>query len=257
MKKTNIVISILFHAALIGVALRFAVSHEKIQDIEPISFEIIEMKESALNQENFALTQNAAPPKNIPEPGKNIPETLPQYPAENTEPTLEKTPALLHKKRDAVIPLPMPPEENTVPETTAQSPVRPVAIPEKQIEEKPEEKKVPIQKNPKEDRVAEASLSSVPTVSAKPDIPPRAKNRITPSYPRSARRRNREGCVSVKAHIAEDGTVTKTEVVASSGYDDLDLAATKAINTAAFVPAEKNGRPASGELLLVFEFKLK
>ena len=86
---------------------------------------------------------------------------------------------------------------------------------------------------------------------------PKAKNRIIPAYPRSARRRNREGCVSVKAHIANDGTVTKTEVVSSSGHDDLDRAAAKAVETAEFIPAEEDGQTTAGELLLVFEFRLK
>jgi protein TonB len=233
------------------VALRFAVSHEKIPDIEPISFEIIEMRAGDNPPSDPVPAQNVTSEKPVPEtvhPEPKKTETLIQ---KNETPRLPK-------EKEHVVPIRIPHEkEKPTPEKTVKSPVKPAAITKEITEENPKAAASPAQEKPDGDTAAEKPILCNSPVSVRTVIQPKAKNRIVPIYPRSARRRNREGCVSVKAHIAEDGTVTKTEVVASSGYDDLDLAATKAINTAAFVPAEKNGRPASGELLLVFEFKLK
>ena len=62
---------------------------------------------------------------------------------------------------------------------------------------------------------------------------PIALNRIVPVYPRSARRRGHEGCVTVEISVAEDGNVVGAEVVASSGHDELDQAALQAALAAA------------------------
>ena len=86
---------------------------------------------------------------------------------------------------------------------------------------------------------------------------PIALNRIVPVYPRSARRRGHEGCVTVSISVAEDGKIVSAEVVASSGHDELDAAALAAVRTARFAPATENGVSVRGELRLTFDFRLK
>ena len=86
---------------------------------------------------------------------------------------------------------------------------------------------------------------------------PIALNRIVPVYPRSARRRGHEGCVTVEISVAEDGNVVGAEVVASSGHDELDAAALAAVRTARFAPATEDGVSVRGELRLTFDFRLK
>lgn len=86
---------------------------------------------------------------------------------------------------------------------------------------------------------------------------PIALNRIVPVYPRSARRKGHEGSTTVEIVVADDGTVSHADVVASSGYAELDAAALGAVRTARFAPATEDGVSVSGRLRLTFDFKLK
>lgn len=86
---------------------------------------------------------------------------------------------------------------------------------------------------------------------------PKAIGRIEPAYPRSARRRGREGIVTIEAAVEETGQVADVAVVATSGHDDLDSAAIKAVRKAKFVPANDNGQSVAAKLRLTFNFRLK
>ena len=86
---------------------------------------------------------------------------------------------------------------------------------------------------------------------------PMALNRIVPTYPRSARRRGREGVVTIEIVVSGSGAVTKVDVIGSSGHSDLDSAAVSAVKTAHFAPATEDGVQVEGRLRLTFEFKLK
>ena len=86
---------------------------------------------------------------------------------------------------------------------------------------------------------------------------PMALNRIVPVYPRSARRRGREGVVALEILVSGSGSVSKAYVVGSSGHSDLDAAALSAVNTARFAPATEDGVQVEGRLRLTFEFRLK
>lgn len=86
---------------------------------------------------------------------------------------------------------------------------------------------------------------------------PKAIGRIEPVYPRSARRRGREGMVTIEAAVEETGQVGDVAVVATSGHDDLDSAAIKAVRKAKFVPANDKGRSVAAKLRLTFNFRLK
>ena len=86
---------------------------------------------------------------------------------------------------------------------------------------------------------------------------PRALNKIVPVYPRSARRRGREGVVMLEIAVSELGTVDEVAIIEGSGYKDLDSAAISAVRTARFEPATEDGNQVSGRLRLTFEFKLR
>ena len=86
---------------------------------------------------------------------------------------------------------------------------------------------------------------------------PRALNRIVPVYPRSARRRGREGSVVVEISVSGSGEVSAVEVVSGSGCKELDAAAVSAVRTARFAPATEDGVRVHGRLRLTFEFKLR
>ena len=63
------------------------------------------------------------------------------------------------------------------------------------------------------------------------------------AYPSSARRKHHEGVVVVRVQIMEDGRVEKSEIVSSSGFEDLDEAALKAARDWRFEPALQDGQP--------------
>ena len=86
---------------------------------------------------------------------------------------------------------------------------------------------------------------------------PCALNRISPVYPRAARRKGHEGRVTVEVDVAEDGGIVRAEVVASSGFPELDAAAVSAVRTARFAPATEDGVSVRGLLRLTFDFRLR
>ena len=86
---------------------------------------------------------------------------------------------------------------------------------------------------------------------------PVALNKIIPVYPRSARRKGHEGCVTVEILVSEDGFVSGAEIVSSSGHAELDSAALGAVRTTKFAPATEDGASVTGRLRLTFNFKLE
>lgn len=75
--------------------------------------------------------------------------------------------------------------------------------------------------------------------------PPRILQKVEPRYPESARRDGVEGSVTVKIEIMENGKPGNVWVVGSSGRNELDEAAVKAVERWRFVPARDsvNGQP--------------
>ena len=103
----------------------------------------------------------------------------------------------------------------------------------------------------------EAPQSSADTEHAAVVSPPTALNRITPVYPRSARRKGREGRVTLDVCVSPEGKVVDATVVVSSGFADLDHSALDAASSARFAPATQDDTPIEGCVRLTFDFKLK
>ena len=102
-----------------------------------------------------------------------------------------------------------------------------------------------------------APQSSADTEHAAVVSPPTALNRITPVYPRSARRKGREGRVTLDVCVSPEGKVVDATVVVSSGFADLDHSALDAASSARFAPATQDDTPIEGRVRLTFDFKLK
>lgn len=266
MSVKNLILSFALHAGIILLAILgiAAISRQEYSDA-PIFFEIVEMNEAAQaevgnsqsgGEENLIAKSVAAksdavssvasspkvepvqvPPKICEAPGK---------PKSNTAKIEAQNPLPIPvSDRHAALPEQPIPEMETISPAPSSGQVPPVGSQAQSAE---------VSQDPK----SNAALQNQPPKSRAQIISqPQARNRITPVYPRSARRRQREGCVSIKARIARDGGVAKTEIAVSSGHADLDRAAAEAVATAEFAPAEENGQPTEGEVLLVFEFKLK
>jgi protein TonB len=75
-----------------------------------------------------------------------------------------------------------------------------------------------------------------------------------PRYPKRSLRRGEEGVVSVRAQIGPDGVPTSVSIVSGSGSRDLDRAALEAVRRWRFRPAQQNGRPTVGTVVIPIEF---
>lgn len=100
------------------------------------------------------------------------------------------------------------------------------------------------------------SAASAPR-QARVDAPPRPRRPIRPDYPRASRKRGEEGSVLVEIGVDAAGRVSVAEVLASSGFAELDAAALKAVRAAAFTPAESDGKPVPSVARLTLTFRLK
>lgn len=76
-----------------------------------------------------------------------------------------------------------------------------------------------------------------------------------PQYPRQALRRGERGNVLVRVEVGPDGVPVSVSVAQSSGSRLLDRAATDAVLRWHFQPAELNGQPTVGTVLVPIEFR--
>ena len=226
MKRWPTVASVAIHAAAVGaLAWSFAPDAPPPGQI-PVCFVVVE-----------AAAPEAAPPAElfaqaVPHDAEEAP--VPPEPPARGGCAEEAAPAIA-----AVLGEPAPPPESW-PEP---EPVRRPAPPARS--EPP-----PPAPAPDAPAVAEAERSAIA-------VPPSALNTIAPVYPRSARRKGREGDVTLELSVTAEGTVSGVAVVATSGFADLDRAAVDAARAARFAPATEDSRPVEGRVRLSFEFKLK
>jgi protein TonB len=92
-----------------------------------------------------------------------------------------------------------------------------------------------------------------------PDRPatPLLKKNPPPAYPVSARRRGYQGLVLLKVLVGANGSVEKTEIDQSCGYDILDRTALTAVRTWRFEPGIKDGKKVRMWVKVPVRFKLK
>ena len=89
------------------------------------------------------------------------------------------------------------------------------------------------------------------------EAPAGPKQQIRPQYPRGARQRGEEGMVKLSVGVDVFGAVSGVSVSLSSGFEELDAAAVKAVKRALFIPASVDGRAVDSTVSLTFVFKLK
>lgn len=70
-----------------------------------------------------------------------------------------------------------------------------------------------------------------------PKIKPKLLRAPPPVYPETLQQQNIEGAVRLKLSVTKDGTIDSVEVVTSSGYTEMDQAASDAAYTYRFSPA--------------------
>lgn len=91
---------------------------------------------------------------------------------------------------------------------------------------------------------------------ARGDSPePIAGQNPSPRYPSGALRRRESGTVMVRVDVGPDGVPTSTSLVEGSGSRDLDKAALDAVRRWRFRPAQINGQPTVGSVVVPISFE--
>ncbi len=85
---------------------------------------------------------------------------------------------------------------------------------------------------------------------------PRFLKRVIPSYPPFARRRGKEGKVTLQLMIDESGKLINIEVIEKPGFG-FELSAIDAIRKSTFLPAIKDGKAVRSRVILPVRFVLK
>ena len=232
MKFSNMLLSLLLHAGLVAGVMHGMQRRDEDSE-EPFELEFFEILEEC----TVEISKPIEPVK--ADGGKAIEVEPPApNPTESVEGDLIQTQSPDGEGEAG-------PEENETKEVA------------KEKEEEKEKEEVndgrnPIDAGDESEAVKPAQEERSKVVSA-----PAALNRIVPVYPRSARRRGREGIVTLEISVSGSGEVSGVEVLAGSGYEDLDSAAVSAVRTARFAPATEDGVQVCGCLRLSFEFKLR
>ncbi len=231
MKFRYIIASLAIHAAIIGPMVGFIhlqpSSDQTPEQPVPIFFEIVEEALPSTPDEQSGTVP--MPPK------ETVPEEMPEDVGTDPE-NMGMVPENMGTVPENVETIP-----EDMPEDMGTDPI------ENTENEKISDAKAEETVNDKEESVEQARVMSAPV----------ALNKIIPVYPRSARRRGHEGCVTVEISVAEDGHVSGAEIVSSSGHAELDSAALGAVRTAKFAPATEDGGSVTGRLRLTFNFKLE
>ncbi|RYZ74064.1 MAG: TonB family protein [Lysobacteraceae bacterium] len=76
-----------------------------------------------------------------------------------------------------------------------------------------------------------------------------------PRYPAEALRRGESGTVLVRVEVDANGTPSGVALMQRSGSRDLDRAAMEAVRRWRFLPAQRDGRPVPGSLVIPMDFK--
>lgn len=82
------------------------------------------------------------------------------------------------------------------------------------------------------------------------------RGQVRPVYPLGARRRGEEGRVALEAEVASDGHAAAVRILESSGHDELDRAARRAIERASFTPALEAGHAVAARARITIVFRL-
>ena len=231
MHTSDLIVSIAFHAAVIGAAAWAYRLPEPNAEDETLPAEMFfEVVEAAPPEQPEVPEQpEASEQPEVPEPQEV--QEVPQVPDVPDVPEVPDNPEIPEIPDN-----PEPPEAPEPPET-------PEPPPPPEPSEAPETPSLPLP-------VADQEQAQVMSA-------PRALNKILPRYPRSARRKGHEGSVTVEVEVNESGEVSASGVVSSSGHRELDDAALDAVETIRFAPATKDGLNVGGRIRLTFEFKLQ
>ena len=115
-------------------------------------------------------------------------------------------------------------------------------------------------RNSLDDKVVSAASRQTKTTfdgyNSSVEAQPRYQDNPLPEYPLLARRRNLEGVVWLRVHVAPNGTVRKVSLEKTSGHELLDRSAQNAVRNWTFMPAMRAGVPVECQVKVPVHFQL-
>ena len=138
-------------------------------------------------------------------------------------------PKKVEKKKETVLPKPLPMAEDAIPKPSAQ----PV------VDSRPTENKAPVPET-----YTEANFKANYGINPKPVYPPLAVNR------------GWEGKVLLRVSVSAEGTPLSVSIHQSSGHESLDDAAVEAVEKWKFIPAKKGEKAVPCNVIVPINFSL-
>ena len=210
-----ILLSLLFHLVLVPT-LGWAMGRNMFQN--PPRQEVIELEMVSLPPEPQPLVQPPVQEQKIVKPQEIVPKQPTPKPVVTPEKPVAK-PTPIAREKGAVTDRVASPSPNT--NTQPSREVSPPAT-------GPVNNNLPIQENP----------PPPPPPRQVVYLPPQLLKKVEPPYPSSAREKGLEGTAVIRVEILENGQVGDVAVKKSSGHQELDEAAIKAVKKWRFVPAK-------------------
>jgi protein TonB len=227
----------------------------------------------------------APPPEPIPVEIVTLPAPVPEPPAPAPQPVPETPPP-----RPVELPLPTPPPPVTPQQivvatrevaTPPQGDEKPNAAPEKPEPQqkpqpmpppKPQAKPEPPKPEPPPEREVTGAIAlskpavkprdqitdadhKLPPIVVRPLPPGRAGNSLMPSYPSAARANGLQGRVVLLVTLSLEGRPRRIDIARSSGYDQLDESAVRAVWLWRFYRTD-SGPPAEATIEIPLDFRL-
>lgn len=243
--RLAVAVVLLVHLALIAVAITHTTQYHPLDLINPAE------------QTSVEVTMVEAPTPEPP-PVTHIDEAPPVLTADNSEREVAQTEA------PPVAPPPEPKIETPPPKPMPKPVPKPTPKPKPApVKTRPaaEAKPTPEQTAKAADQAAVPATTKGEMLKSAPNAAPKAVSTVgcqvpAPDYPRKAKRLQEEGEVLIRLVIKADGTLGRSEVARSSGYDDLDQAAVSAVSRIRCNPYMENGQAISVMTVQPITFKL-
>jgi protein TonB len=89
------------------------------------------------------------------------------------------------------------------------------------------------------------------------EVPPKLVSRVLPQYPRRLLLRRIEGSVRLLVRIGTNGRARSIQVHQSSGFPEMDAAATEAVQRWEFTPAKRGNIPFEKTVVIPVNFKVR
>lgn len=244
--KLAIAAVVLAHLALIGAAITHTTQYRPLDIINPA-------EQTSVQVTMVEMPQDEPPPQ--PQVATEAPALLTAENSEREVTQSKPAPPVPAPALSSEQPKPKPKPKHAPKIEPKPRPVREVSRPVSQ------EKPSPVQSAKIADKAAIPATAQGEMLKRAPNATPKMVSTVgcmvpAPEYPRKAKRLREEGEVLIRLTINANGSLGRSEIARSSGYQDLDQAAMAAVSGVRCNPYLENGQAISVMTVQPITFKL-